>query len=56
MIRHIDPLVTTRLDPVMNPGEISSHVHAVVGGSNFGPTYDYNNSVASKWVSIPVAQ
>lgn len=31
-------LVRARLDPIVSPGKVSSHVHAVLGGSNFGPT------------------
>jgi hypothetical protein len=30
------PLMTGRVDPVVFPGQISSHVHTVMGGSNFG--------------------
>ncbi|EGR52811.1 COOH terminal WSC domain-containing protein [Trichoderma reesei QM6a] len=29
-------LVTTRADPIVNPGVPSTHVHNVLGGSNFG--------------------
>jgi hypothetical protein len=41
------PLTATRLDPIVSPGAISGHVHAIVGGSNFGPTYDYDHSMES---------
>ncbi|KAJ9158468.1 WSC-domain-containing protein [Coniochaeta hoffmannii] len=30
------PLTTGRVDPVVQPGQISSHVHTVMGASNFG--------------------
>lgn len=30
------PLMTGRVDPVVNPGAISGHVHTVMGASNFG--------------------
>lgn len=30
------PLTVQRGDPIVNPGSISHHVHAVVGGTNFG--------------------
>ncbi|ORY26506.1 hypothetical protein BCR39DRAFT_256661 [Naematelia encephala] len=33
-------LETTRLDPIVSPGGISSHVHSIVGGSNFDKTID----------------
>ncbi|KAJ7584978.1 hypothetical protein C8J56DRAFT_788645 [Mycena floridula] len=29
-------LTTQRLDPVVSPGTVSTHVHSVLGGSNFG--------------------
>jgi hypothetical protein len=34
----------------MNPGEVSTHAHAVMGGSNFGPNYDYDNLRQSQYV------
>lgn len=43
-------LTATRLDPIMSPGDISGHVHAIVGGSNFGPLYDYDRSIESQCV------
>lgn len=30
-----DPLLTARMDPIVNPGVPSGHVHAIHGGSNF---------------------
>lgn len=30
------PLMVGRVDPVVSPGQISSHVHTVMGASNFG--------------------
>jgi hypothetical protein len=30
------PLTIQRADPIVNPGQISGHVHAVVGGKRFG--------------------
>lgn len=29
-------LTISRTDPIVNPGEPSTHVHHIVGGSNFG--------------------
>ncbi|KAL8841489.1 MAG: hypothetical protein Q9170_000872 [Blastenia crenularia] len=34
-------LVLESLDPLLNPGGQSAHVHSVVGGSAFGPTMDF---------------
>ena len=48
VVTHDNALVSTRLDPIMDPGMISKHVHTIIGGSNFGPTVDYNRSIASE--------
>lgn len=32
------PLTMGRMDPIINPGVASSHVHAIQGGSNFALT------------------
>mmetsp|Transcript_10674 Transcript_10674/g.22592 ORF Transcript_10674/g.22592 Transcript_10674/m.22592 type:complete len:491 (-) Transcript_10674:97-1569(-) len=34
----LPPLVTARLDPIVNPGQCSSHVHSVFGAASFGDT------------------
>ena len=36
------PLVEARMDPIISPGEISAHVHTVVGGNGFGISMDEN--------------
>ncbi|WWD16759.1 hypothetical protein CI109_101191 [Kwoniella shandongensis] len=41
---HLDTmytLITQRLDPIINPNGVSSHVHRILGGSNFGANYNY---------------
>ncbi|OCH94040.1 WSC-domain-containing protein [Obba rivulosa] len=48
------PLVTTRLDPVVDPNGVGGHVHVIAGGSNFGPTYDYDTQIQSKCSTITV--
>ena len=35
------PLVVERLDPVLFPGAVGSHVHSVVGANTFGPTVSF---------------
>ncbi|KAJ3481965.1 hypothetical protein NLI96_g7305 [Meripilus lineatus] len=50
------PVVNTRLDPIVNPGTVSSHVHTVAGASGFSPNYDYNALVNSKCSTISVPQ
>ncbi|ATZ51432.1 hypothetical protein BCIN_07g00710 [Botrytis cinerea B05.10] len=32
------PLLTARIDPIINPGTVGSHVHTIQGGSAFGMT------------------
>ncbi|CAL1698952.1 unnamed protein product [Somion occarium] len=49
-------LVVTRLDPVVNPGTVGSHVHSITGGSGFGETYDYDSLVQSQCTKIVVPQ
>ncbi|WWC98914.1 hypothetical protein V866_005808 [Kwoniella sp. B9012] len=42
---HLDnlyPLATERLDPVVNPNGVASHLHRIVGGSAFGANYNYD--------------
>lgn len=34
------PLMDTRLDPIVNPGRCSSHVHSVFGAASFGSTVE----------------
>ncbi|KAJ7718666.1 hypothetical protein B0H16DRAFT_1678161 [Mycena metata] len=52
-----DPLVQERLDPIISPGvNPSNHVHTISGGSNFNPTYTYNNLRASSCTNCLVAQ
>lgn len=35
------PLVVERLDPVLFPGAVGSHVHSIVGANTFGPTVSF---------------
>lgn len=47
-------LTRDRLDPIVDPGKVSSHVHTVVGASNFGPTLDTSLLQASDCTTAPV--
>ena len=49
------PLVRTRLDPIVNPGTISSHVHNVVGGSRFGKDYSHDDLSKSRCTTAAVS-
>lgn len=53
-IVQLAPLVSTRLDPVVTPGGVSGHVHAIIGGSAFSPTYDYTALRTSKCTTANV--
>ncbi|KAI9826765.1 MAG: hypothetical protein M1826_006560 [Phylliscum demangeonii] len=35
------PLVVERADPIVNPGQVSPHVHTIMGGNGFGFSMDY---------------
>ncbi|THH32546.1 hypothetical protein EUX98_g1633 [Antrodiella citrinella] len=50
------PLVTTRLDSIVSPGIVSTHVHSVVGGSRFQASYDYNDLSSSQCSTISVQE
>ncbi|KAF9048853.1 hypothetical protein BJ165DRAFT_1064232 [Panaeolus papilionaceus] len=53
----IENVITVqRLDPIVNPGGISGHAHAVVGGSNFGASIDTAKLQASQCTSIPIKE
>jgi len=36
------PVVTTRLDPIVNPGTVGTHMHSIAGGNGFRNTYSYD--------------
>lgn len=48
------PLTYDRLDPIVNPGEISTHVHSVIGGNAFKQTMDYATTQTSDCSTAPV--
>ena len=47
-------LVTERLDPIVFPGTVGSHVHIVLGGNAFGPTMDYAATQTSTCTSCAI--
>ncbi|KAL7419805.1 hypothetical protein Q5752_005721 [Cryptotrichosporon argae] len=56
---HLDWLYTIvkeRLDPIVNPNGISSHVHRVVGGSMFGANYNSDQYLSAKCTSAGVTK
>ncbi|KAH8082838.1 WSC-domain-containing protein [Cristinia sonorae] len=52
----IKPVVTTRLDPIVNPGQLSSHLHTVAGGNGFKNTYSYDALTSESTCSTVVLQ
>ncbi|WWC73344.1 uncharacterized protein I206_107311 [Kwoniella pini CBS 10737] len=55
VIQHGPDIITSRIDPVISPGGISSHVHSIVGSSSFKPTYTYENSRAGRCTTANIA-
>lgn len=47
-------LVRERLDPIVSPGKIASHVHTISGGSAFGPSMTDNGARAAKCSSCQI--
>jgi len=48
---HLDVLnllVNERLDPIVDPNAVGGHMHDIVGGSNFGASYNYENQVSDR--------
>ncbi|KAI4281008.1 MAG: hypothetical protein L6R38_004002 [Xanthoria sp. 2 TBL-2021] len=45
-------VVMERLDPMINPGGLSGHVHSVVGGNAFGATMDFATTQSSTCTSV----
>ena len=35
ILTQVQTLATSRMDPIVNPGTVSSHVHNILGGSAF---------------------
>ncbi|KAF2795994.1 WSC-domain-containing protein [Melanomma pulvis-pyrius CBS 109.77] len=45
-----------RLDPVVNPGIVSGHVHTISGGAGFGPSMTFEQARASKCSSCEIKE
>jgi hypothetical protein len=41
ILSHDHALNYQRLDPIVNPGVVSPHMHTVIGSDAFAPTVDY---------------
>jgi len=51
-----DFITTERLDPLVNPGKVSGHVHSVLGGSNFRMTVNTASLRQSECTSTPILE
>ncbi|KAI0353830.1 WSC-domain-containing protein [Trametes cingulata] len=47
-------IIQTRLDSIVNPDSIGTHVHAIVGASGFSNHYDPDELMKSNCTTIPV--
>jgi hypothetical protein len=50
------PLVVQRADPIVNPGQVSDHVHTIMGGNGFGFEMNYTNTQNSTCSSCTVTK
>jgi len=48
------PIVTERADPIVSPGNVSGHVHQIMGGNGFDFEMDYADTQASTCTSCTV--
>lgn len=51
-----DAITKERIDPIVNPGEVSGHTHIVFGGSNFGFSVTTQKLLESECTSVPIAE
>jgi hypothetical protein len=50
------PVTIGRVDPIVNPGKISGHLHTVVGGSGFNMSMTYEDALASTCSTCKIKQ
>lgn len=50
------PVVTQRADPIVSEGQVSGHVHTVMGGNGFGFNMTYADTQASTCSSCAVTK
>ncbi|KAI0692895.1 hypothetical protein BC835DRAFT_1276877 [Cytidiella melzeri] len=56
MILSSSMLTYTRQDPIVNPGAVGTHVHAVTGASNFDRNSDYDSLRNAQCTTLPFQQ
>lgn len=47
-------IMNGRIDPIVNPGKLSSHSHTIVGGSNIGIDSSYESMINSACTSCEI--
>lgn len=47
-------MLNGRIDPIVNPGRLSSHSHTIVGGSNIGIDSSYETMINSACTSCEI--
>ncbi|KAL8673984.1 MAG: hypothetical protein Q9168_001627 [Polycauliona sp. 1 TL-2023] len=50
----VSTLVRERLDPLLNPGAVSGHVHSILGGNAFAATMDFDTTQTSTCTTTEV--
>ena len=55
IINH-NQLTIDRLDPIVSPGEVSTHVHTIIGASNFAPEVEQEKLMESECTTSPVQE
>jgi hypothetical protein len=48
-------LVTERLDPIVSPNAVASHMHSIIGGSGFGAAYNQADLMKSACSTFPIS-
>ncbi len=48
------PLVRDRVDPIVNPGAVSGHLHTIMGGNGFSDSMTFQSARASTCSSCRV--
>lgn len=48
-------LVTERLDPIVSPNGVASHMHSIIGGSAFGAAYNQPDLMKSACSTFPIS-
>lgn len=47
-------ILNGRIDPIVNPGKLSTHSHTIVGGSNIGVNSSYESMINSACTSCEI--